>query len=333
MNVAIIGSGFIGCAHAAAVNHSKTLTLAAICDVNEQAGKKAAAEHQCAWYADAEEMLKKEAIDIIDICLPTFLHEKFVLLAAQHKKAVICEKPITLTMESMDRMLKAVQDAGVPFMVAQVIRFWPEYAEIKKLYDAGKFGEVKMVYASRLAQHPNWAEWQKDPQKSGGGLFDLHLHDIDFLVYLLGAVDRVYAAGWKNKTGCWNHVTTSLTFKNGASAVAEGAYEMTEKFPFTMSLRVVGQERSADYKLIAGFNLEDVGSSIREAMLYENGSDPKKIPADTALDAYQAELEYFADCVAAGKQPRIVSPDSSKEVLRVMLAIQSSLESGKAIRL
>ncbi|MEI6100797.1 MAG: Gfo/Idh/MocA family oxidoreductase [Eubacteriales bacterium] len=333
MNVAIIGTGFIGNAHATAIKNSKSLELAAICDVNEQAGQKVANEFSCAFYKDAEQMLKEAKVDIVDICLPTFLHEKYVLLAAEYKKSVICEKPITLTMESMDRMINATKAAGVKFMTAQVVRFWPEYVEIKKLYDAGNFGEVKMVYANRLAQHPNWAVWQKDPQKSGGGLFDLHLHDIDYLVYLLGAVKTVYAVGWKNDTGCWNHVMTSLTFTNGASAVAEGAYEMTEKYPFTMSLRIVGETKTADYKLIAGFNLEDVGSSIREAMLYQNGSDPEKIQADTTIDAYQAELEYFADCVATDKQPEVVLPESSREVLQVMLAIQSSLESGKAIQL
>jgi predicted dehydrogenase len=218
-------------------------------------------------------------------------------------------------------------------MVAQVVRFWPEYVEIKKLYDAGKFGDIKMVYASRLAQHPNWAEWHKDPKNSGGGLFDLHLHDIDFLRYIFGEVKSVYAVGWRSRTGCWNHVTTSLQFKNGVRAVAEGAFDMTENYPFTMSLRIVGESSTADYRLIAGLNLEDVGSSTREAMLYETGSEPTQIPVDTSVDAYQAELEYYADCVEKGTTPKKVPLAESKDVVRIILAIQESLETGDVVEL
>lgn len=332
-DVLIIGTGFIGNAHATACKNSKLLKLAAICDVNEEAGKKAAKEFGCRYYRDAEEMLTKESAGIVDICLPTFLHEKYVLLAAKHRKNVICEKPITLTLESMDKMIKATKDAGVQFMVAQVIRFWPEYVEIKKLYDQGKFGDIKMVYASRLAQHPNWTEWHKNPKNSGGGLFDLHLHDIDFLRYIFGEAKSVYAVGWKSESGCWNHVTTSVVFKNGVRAVVEGAFDMTEKYPFTMSFRIVGENRTADYKLIAGLNLEDVGGSIREAMLFETGSDPKKIEADTSIDAYQAELEYFARCILEGKQTAEVPLSESKDVLLMILAIQKSLESGEVVTL
>jgi len=332
-NVVIIGTGFIGNAHAAACRNSGILHLTAICDVNEEAGRKAAGENDCAYYSDAEEMLQKESADIVDICLPTFLHERFVLLAAKYRKNVICEKPITLTLDSMDRMIKAASDAGILFMVAQVVRFWPEYVEIKKLYDAGMFGDIKMVYASRLAQHPTWTQWHKDPKNSGGGLFDLHLHDIDYLRFIFGEVKNVYAVGWQSKTGCWNHVTTSLKFKNGVRAVAEGAFDMTEKYPFTMSLRIVGENRTADYKLIAGLNLEDVGSSTREAMLFETGGEPREIPVDTSVDAYQAELEYFAGCVAAGKPAEEVPLEESRDVVRIMLAIQESLETGEVVEL
>ena len=333
VKVGIIGTGFIGNAHAAACRNAKTMILGAICDVNEASGKKAAEENGCKYYRDAEEMLQKEDIDMVDICLPTFLHEQYVLLAAKYKKNVICEKPITLTLESMDRMISATREAGVLFMVAQVVRFWPEYVEIKKLYDEGKFGEIKMVYASRMAQHPNWTEWHKNPKNSGGGLFDLHLHDIDYLRYIFGEVKSVYAVGWQSETGCWNHVTTSLIFKNGVRAVAEGAFEMTEKHPFTMTFRLVGETRTADYKLIAGFNLEDVGNSKREAILYENGSDPMVIPADATVDAYQAELEYFADCIEKEKPAEMVSIESSRDVVRIMLAIQKSLETGEVVKI
>ncbi|MEG0252355.1 MAG: Gfo/Idh/MocA family oxidoreductase [Christensenellaceae bacterium] len=329
---AIIGTGFIGNAHATAYQNIKNVQLAAIVDVNEEKGKAAAKEFNCKYYSDAEEMLKNEDVDIVDVCLPTFLHEQYVVLAAKYKKNVICEKPVTLTLESMDNMIQATQKAGVKFMVAQVVRFWPEYVKIKEMFDAGAFGDVKMVYANRIAQHPNWTQWHKNPKNSGGGLFDLHLHDIDFLQYLFGDVKSVYAVGKASETGCWNHVMTTLKFKDGNAATAEGIFDMTENYPFTMTFRIVGESRTVDYSMVAGFNLEDVASSKRAAMLYENGCEPKKLGIEET-DAYQIELQYFADAIEKNEPIKVVTPENSRHVVEIMLAIQKSLETGNVVEL
>lgn len=331
--IALIGAGFIGAAHATACANSKLLELAAICDVNEKIGKELADKHGCAFFSDAEKMLQEIDVDIVDICVPTSFHKQNILLAAKYKKHIVCEKPVTLTMEDMDEILDAVKAAGVKFMVAQVLRFWPEYVEIKEMYDNGDFGEVKMVYANRLAQHPNWTEWHKDPNISGGGLFDLHLHDIDVVIHFFGPVERVYAVGWKSPTGCFNHVVTTITFKNGVLAMIEGAADMTENYPFTMSFRIVGEAKTADYSMVAGFNLEDVASSTRNLFVFKKGNNPVKAKVDESVDAYQAELDYFADCVENNKPVKIITPEDSREVLRVMLAIKESIETGSSIEL
>jgi len=306
--------------------------LVAIVDVDEKKGKKAAEEFDCKYYGDAEEMLRVEDVDIVDICLPTFLHEQYVLLAARYKKHILCEKPVTLSLESMDRMLTAVKEAGVRFMVAQVVRFWPEYIKIKEMYDDGDFGDVRMVYANRIAQHPNWTQWHRDPSKSGGGLFDLHLHDIDFLQYLFGRVKSVYAVGKASETGCWNFVMTTLKFENGNYATAEGIFDMTENYPFTMTFRIIGEAKTVDYSMVAGFNLEDVGSSKRAAVLYENGHEPRKLDINEK-DAYQIELEYFVEHIESGKPFDVITPEDSRHVIEVICGIQKSLETGKVVEL
>lgn len=331
--IAIIGTGFIGNAHANACTNSQALDLVAICDINEAAGKEAAQKYGCAYYKDAQEMLTTQEIDIVDICLPTFLHKQYVLLAARHKKHIICEKPIVLSLEEMDEILAAIQQAQVKFMVAQVIRFWPEYVEIKNMVDRGDFGEMKMVYANRLAQHPNWTHWHRDPDNSGGGLFDLHLHDIDAVYHMFGPVKSVYAVGWKSETGCYNHVVSTLSFKNGIQAVVEGAFDMTENYPFTMSFRAVGETKTAQYTMTAGFNLEDVSSSIRDLYVFENGKSPVKVDVDVSVDAYQAELDYFAACVENNEELQVITPGQSREVVRIILAIKQSMETGGAVQL
>lgn len=332
LNVAVIGSGYIGQLHAKAINESDRVNLAAIAERNEEAGRKAAEEFGCKWYADTEEMLLKEDIDIVDICLPTFLHEDYVMLAARCKKHVLCEKPVALSVESFDRMTEAAGKAGVSMMVAQVVRFWHEYADIKRRYDAGEFGKIKMVYANRLSQHPNWTNWQRDPKLSGGGLYDLHTHDIDYVRYLFGPAESVYAVGDKNESGCWNHVVSSITFKNGVKAVVEGAYEMTDGFPFNMYFRITGENKTAEYNLKAGLNIRD-GDTTRQEIIFETGKESLVLSKDSYPDPYRDEIEYFASCVEKGIKPETVPLEQSREVLCLLAAINESLETGKVIKL
>ena len=327
LHCAIIGGGFIGAVHAAAVSKIETCKLVAICDINEDAGRKVAGEYGCKFYADAGEMLGKETIDIVQVCLPTFLHEKYVLLAAQHQKHVLCEKPFALSVEAAQRMADACEKANVKLMVAQAVRWWPEFMEIKKLYDQGAFGEMHMVHSSRLAQHPNWSTWHRDPQKSGGSLFDLNMHNLDYLHFLLGPVASVYAVGWKSPSGCWNHVCASLTFKNGVNVQAEGCSEMIGNYPFSASFRATGDEGTLDYRLQAGFNIENLGAATNKLMLFEKDKEPVEVTWE-AGDGFQLELEAFANSVETGK-PVPILPEDSVYIIKIIEAIQRSLETGK----
>ena len=329
--VAIVGAGFMGKTHLAAYQSMGNAKVVAVCDVNEKQGRALAEEGGCPWYADGEEMLSQAVIDVVDICLPTFLHEEYALLAAKHKKHIICEKPVSLNLASLDRMLGAAREAGVQFAVGQAIRFWPEYVKAKELYDAGAFGTVKYARASRLSEHPAWSEWYRRPENSGGGLFDLHLHDIYYLCYLFGRVRKVYAVGQKNDVGCWNHVATSLTFENGVCAAAESVIEMPKGFPFTMELNVVGDLRGLSYRMRASANLEDVASAVRELWLYGEGQ-AERIDVDP-FDAYQKELEHFIDHIDAGTPITTITPADIRQVLQVILAIQTSLETGTTVYL
>jgi UDP-N-acetylglucosamine 3-dehydrogenase len=332
VKVGIIGAGFMGKTHADGYKLLNNAKVEGIADVNAQAGNEFANEYNCKYYQDAEDLIKREDIDIIDICLPTFLHEKYAVMAASYGKHVLLEKPFTLTMEQADNILAAVKKAGVKFMVGQVIRFWPEYMKIKEFYEDGLLGDIKMVYACRLAQHPDWGEWFFDPEKSGGGLYDLHIHDIDFVRYLLGPVESVYATGKKSPNGAWNHVMSVLNFANGSKACVEGAYEMTENFPFTMGFRAVGTQGTADFTLSAGFNLEDRESAVNRLVLYRQGNTPEVINAEKK-DAYANEVEYFVGCVERDEYPKIITPEDSRDVLGIVLAIKESLEEGRIVKL
>jgi predicted dehydrogenase len=325
--VAVIGSGYIGPTHAVAIKKSKDLELAAFVSRRIQRGKTVAKEFGVPFYTDTEEMIEKENPDILDICLPTFFHEQFTLLGAAYKKHVICEKPLALSSSSCRKMSKACAAAGVKLMAAQVLRWFPEYQKIRELLP--RLGDLHGVYCNRLSRHPNWATWHRDPSISGGGLFDLHLHEIDFLYSVFGEVDHVYAVGWKSSTGCWNQVMSTLVFKNGVKAVSEGCLEMVGNYPFSTAFRAVGDNGTLDYRyrLSAGFNIENSGAMSNTLTYFEKGKRPRAVNWK-ARNNFQAEIEAFAKAVEENKDVPI-SPEESIYCIQIIEALQRSLESGK----
>ena len=102
-------------------------------------------------YTSIDEMLEKEELDILDICLPTYLHVPTAVKAMKKGIHVLSEKPISLKEEDIELAYSTAKENNVCFMIAQVLRFWPEYELIKELYDSGKYGKLLSGYMGRSA--------------------------------------------------------------------------------------------------------------------------------------------------------------------------------------
>ena len=332
VKVAIIGGGFMGTTHAKGYKNIG-VEIVAIADIDKNAKENFVKTYNCKGFDSAEEMLKEihNDIDFIDVCIPTYQHEEMVLLATKYNKHVLSEKPFALTLEAIDNMLEATEKSGSIFMIGQVLHFWPEYAKIKEWVEEGIFGEIKLATAVRLGQHPV-SEWYGDHKKSGGGIYDLHVHDIDFLCYLFGDVNEVYATGKKARNDSWNFVDSVLKFKNGVNATAQAAFGITDNYPFSMNLRIVGEKATAEFSFSAGFNLEDISSAKNSLILYRNGMKPHQEP-QSVRDPYEIEIEYFSKCVEENKQPEIVKPKEVKKSISVILGLIKSLETGKVVEI
>ena len=123
LKVALVGVGGISGAHIPAWNNMDDAALVALCDIREQQMERYPAQRH---YTDFDTMLQNEQIDILDICLPTYLHADYAVKALEKGIHVLCEKPISLKQEDVQRVYRTAQEHGVRFMVAQVLRFWPE---------------------------------------------------------------------------------------------------------------------------------------------------------------------------------------------------------------
>lgn len=329
--VAIVGMGYIAQNHIAAMKQLPDVEIAAVISRSAEKGAKVAAEVGCRHYATLEEAVANEALNVVDVCVPTYLHEEYVLKAANAGCHVLCEKPITFELESLDRMIAACEAKGVRFMVAQVARWWPEFMTVKEYIDQGKLGDIHMLYEKRTCQHPTWATWHRDPAKSGGGLYDLNVHDIDYLYSLFGKPSRVYAIGWKSPTGCWNHVCASLEWASGQKAICETSLEMTGNYPFSIQLRATGDKGTIDYALTAGVNIND-GEQGSNLNWYPAG-DERVYPLNVEqTDMFAGEIgEFFA--AIRENRPALVTPQDSRNVLEIVVAMRKSLEEGCVVEL
>jgi UDP-N-acetylglucosamine 3-dehydrogenase len=331
IKVGLLGAGFIGTAHAQAYAVIEEAQLVAVADVKREAADRLAESHGARAYHDIEALLADDEVEAIDVCLPTFLHERCVVLAARRGKHVLCEKPIALTLEEVDRMISAVQEAGGIAMVAQVIRFWPQYVVIRDMFERGELGRPLIATAARLAQRPGWSGWFKDPSLSGGALVDLHIHDLDYICSLFGKPRSVYAVGLTSETGAWDHVVTSLDYGD-KRAVAEASYLMPEGFPFQMAFGLLGTDGCAEYRFRVGGQVDQREEAETELVVYRPGEPPER-PSCPQADAYVAEVAYFVNCVAEGRQPALATLGEARTVLEVALAARRSLETGLVIQL
>ncbi len=337
IKVVIVGAGFMGKMHAEVYRNLSKAKLMAIADSDLEKAQLLADKYKATAYSSLEELLNQEDIDAVDICLPTFLHKECVIKAGRAGKNILCEKPIALTLKDAEEMLQAVKEAKVKLMIAQVTRFWPEYVILKKIYQTGQLGKLLSITLTRLASTPtySWDNWLADVKRSGGALLDLHIHDTDYLLYLLGKpvslVSRVSTGSLK-----YAHVFTTFTFPGKVIAFSEGGWDMPDNFPFTMAYTALFEKGALEFnsrneKTLAIYR---PGKEIE----YPTVKPELKAKADGGgniadLGGYFSEIKYFVDCLENNEQPGQASAQSARDSLEIVLSEMKSADSGKIIEI
>lgn len=310
LKVGLVGVGGISGAHIPAWEAMEDVELVALCDVREEQMESYPDKRR---YLDFDEMLAKEQLDILDICLPTYLHADFAIKAMEQGIHVICEKPISLKKEDVERVYSTAQRMHVNFMVAQVLRFWPEYVLIKELNDTKKYGRLLSGYMSRLGNTPKWSwdDWMKDENRSGLVPFDLHIHDLDFIVYAFGVPENVKSNRSKRpEQDCINAVYEFPDFYiETESAWYASAYPFTARYRFQFEKAVVAFEGG---KCMI---YEENGSVTDLTVAAEGDTGSINLPKS---NAYADEIRYFTDCVENGSFPDKVKPEELGAVIDIL---------------
>lgn len=312
LKIGMVGMGGISKSHVGSWKRIPEAQIAAVCDIRPENANTAAQVTGARAYTDFEEMLAHESLDILDICLPTYLHADFAVRALNLGINVLTEKPISLKYEDVDRVYGAAQKNGRNFMVAQVVRFWREYCVLKDAYDSGRYGKLLSGHMARLGHTPRWSwdDWMCDPARSGLVPFDLHIHDLDFMVYTFGEPEKLTCDRTGNDQQDYIHAVYQYP---GFFICAEAAwfncqYKFHSSFRFQFEHAVL----EFDGKTLTTYLENGDTHTLAPETGAENGLD---LPD---CDAYYNEIRYFTDCVLAGKPCDKVKPEELKTVLRLI---------------
>ena len=339
--VAILGAGFISEIHIE--SYERFIPEAEVVAVYARSAEKVKAfaekHHIPKWYTDIDTLLKESDCDILDICLPNYLHADATLKAAAAGKHIIIEKPLAVTLEEADLMIDACKKAGVKLMYAEELCFAPKYERVRKMVNDGAIGEVYMLKQSEKHSGPH-TDWFYDVNLAGGGvLMDMGCHAIAWFRWMLknAKVKSVYASMstvlHKGRTLGEDNSVLIIEFENGVTAVAENSWA-----------KHGGMDDRSEVHGTGGVVYADLFMGNAAVSYSQKGYDYAMEKADTTIgwsftvfeevfnQGYPHELQHFIDCVQNNKEP-VVTGEDGRAVLEIIYAAYASAAQGKKITL
>jgi predicted dehydrogenase len=229
------------------------------------------------------------------------MHEDTAMRALHAGKHVLVEKPMALDGAAARRIIDAAKQNGRILMAAQVIRFFPAYVALRR--ELSDLGAVRTASFRRRCAAPGWGGWLKDPAKSGGGVFDLLIHDVDFCFHLFGMPQAVSASGVLDPEIGVDIMHAQLFYRFGPVTVS-GGWQHAGAFPFGMEYTVTADRGTVDYS-----------SSGRAPTLFAETEQPLTLEERSG---YAAEIEYFVECCRDKRWPELCPPEESAQVLDLM---------------
>ena len=208
-NVGIVGIGFMGWTHYQAYQRVKDVQITAICEQNQKRldgdwrdiqgnfGPPGEIVDVSSFnrYTSIDDLLADATVDVVDICLPPSAHADAAVKALEAGKHVFCEKPMALTVDDCERMVAAAKQADRLLVIGHVLPMFAEYAFVRRAADSGEYGKLLGGHFNRVISDPLWLKDFYDPQRCGGPLLDLHIHDAHYIRYLFGMPKSLVSRG------------------------------------------------------------------------------------------------------------------------------------------
>lgn len=318
VNIGLIGCGAMGRVYADRLMRTEGVRVAAVCHPERAKATALAELLQAGIYESYTEMIARPDLDIVCVTLPTYLHKEYVQQALEAGKHVICEKPLALTEEDCVELIKTSRTNGARLCVAHVVRFFPEYRDARSRLLSGEVGAAKSVRMTRASLMPSENSWFLDKRKSGGVVFDLMIHDIDYVLWLLG--DRI------------THIRAEMTAREGVEQALAWLYYADGA---TVSLEAVwgasefhaGFDLTGDQGVLRFGSIKEDFNSENKAS-HENSSDRGVIipEASELEDPYYCQLLSFIRAIETNG-PVPITAEEACSAVRIANRIVECIES------
>ena len=240
--------------------------------------------------------------------MPTPFHAPMSIAAMRAGKHVFCEKPMSLSLAECAEMERVAQETGRSLMVGHCLRYWPQYVKAQELLASGEYGRALYASFHRSSAAPAWSgdAWYLRGAESGGVL-DMHIHDVDVALWWFGRPQSIAATGLVTQ-GLPLVVDAAWSYADGPSVQLHSAWDRNGG-PFRHAFRLVMEKATL---------VHDLAVDANALQLLRDGKTENVPCAETS--AYQAELDDFAACLAAGRAPQRITPADSR------LAVEIGLE-------
>lgn len=326
LRIGLIGCGYMGGMHSACYKAIENAQVVAVADIREEKAEEIAKVHGAKIYSNGVDLINHAEVDVVDICLPTYLHTEHAVMAMKNGKDVFIEKPVCMTRAEGALLLKTQEETGAKVQIGQVIRLWDEYVWLKEAADRKEYGEIQTAVFKRLSPTPTWGweNWLHDAKRSGSMALDLHIHDVDYMRHLMGEPKTFHSSVMRNEKGIIEQIFTTFDYDSDAVVTVEGCWDYPADFPFEMSFRIKFEQATV---VLDGDGLTvypKEGGKIRPEIKPAFEGDNEIGGNLSSLGGYYNELKYFIDRLSANELP-VAAPLSEgvKSVDLVLKEIES----------
>jgi len=311
--------------------------LSAVCDIDESKAKAIGERFSVPYYTDMHQMMQGERLDAAVVLTESGSHARNVVDLAQYGKHIVVEKPMALTLDDADAMIRACDKAGVKLFVVKQNRFNVPVVKLREAIEQGRFGKLVLgtvrVRWCRPQEYYDQASWRGTWAMDGGVLTNQASHHIDMLEWMMGEVESVFA---RSATALANieaedTAVVTLKFRNGALGVIEATTAVRPK-DLEGSISVLGEGGTVE---IAGFavNKMKTWNFVKEEQGDDDVMEKYSVnPPNVYGFGHQAYYDYVVDCIS-NNGPHLVDGLVGRKSLELINAIYESIETGKEVYL
>ena len=339
LKFALVGCGRIAVRHAELLGLQQVqgASLVAVCDSDPARAAAFGARFGVPHFTDMHEMMRVADPDIVSVLTPSGLHAEHTLALAPYGKHIVVEKPMALTLDDADAMIRACIEHRIKLFVVKQNRFNVPIQKLRSAVDAGRFGKLVLgtvrVRWCRTQSYYDQDAWRGTWAYDGGVLANQASHHIDLLEWMMGSVDSVFA---KSATALVNieaedTAVVLLQFRNGALGVIEATTAARPK-DLEGSVSILGEKGTVE---VGGFaanamkvwNFADKQPDDDEVMAKYSVNPP-----DVYGFGHHAYYNHVVDCIA-NDRVQLVDGLEGRKSLELIMAIYESVETGREVKL